>query len=72
MKSVIIATVDALAYLAFGIVLLVGLVMIGQGNVGTAMAVLVGGWFGCCLVFGSWFVLSDIAANLRKIAERNQ
>ena len=70
MKSAIIATVDALAYLAFGIVLLVGLVMMGQGNVGAAMAVLVGGWFGCCLVFGFWFAISEIAANLRKIADK--
>jgi hypothetical protein len=68
MKSAIIATVDALAYLAFGIVLLVGLVMMGQGNVGAAMAVLVGGWFGCCLVFGAWFLLSNINDSLQKIA----
>ena len=70
MKSAIIATVDALAYLAFAIVGIVGLGMMGQGNGWAGFAVLSGGWLVCCLVFGAWFLLSNINDNLQKIADK--
>lgn len=72
MKSMIIATVDALAYLAFVLVALIALVALMQGKALPAMGILVGGWIVCSLVFGAWFVLSDIADSARKIAERKQ
>jgi len=70
MKSVIIATMDVLAFLAFGAVLLSSLIMMVLADFGEAVFVLVGGLFGCCLVFGVWYVLLAMAASLRKIAER--
>ena len=69
-KSAIIKTNDVLAYFAFGAVMLVAVVMMFQGQVGAAIAVAVGGWIVCCLVFGFWFALSEIAGNLRKIADK--
>lgn len=67
-KSAIIKTNDILAYLAFAAVLIIGVVMMLGGNVGEGLAVLVGGWIVCSLLFGFWFVLSDMADSLRKIA----
>lgn len=70
MKSMIIKTVDVLAYIAFFAVALVALgVMFTKGFlVGLAVAVI--GWVVCCLVFGAWFLLSNINDNLQKLAER--
>jgi|688.fasta_scaffold391670_2 hypothetical protein len=69
-KSAIIKTNDVLAYFAFGAVLLIAVVMMFQGQVGAALAVAVGGWVVCSIVFGFWFALSEIAGNLRKIADK--
>lgn len=70
MKSLIIKTNDVLAYFAFGAVLVIAIAIMLQGKLAVALAVALGGWVVCCLVFGFWFALSDIAGNLRKIAER--
>jgi hypothetical protein len=69
-KSAIIRTNDVLAYFAFGMVLLTAVVMMFQGKVLAALAVAVGGWVVCSIVFGFWFALSEIAGNLRKIADK--
>lgn len=67
-KQAIIKTNDILAYIAFAAVLIIGVVMMLGGNVGAGFAVLVGGWIVCSLLFGFWFVLSDMADSLRKMA----
>lgn len=67
-KSAIIKTNDILAYIAFAAVLIIGVVVMLGGNVGAGLAVLVGGWIVCSLLFGFWFVLSDMADSLRKMA----
>jgi TM2 domain-containing membrane protein YozV len=67
-KKAIIKTNDVLAYIAFAVVLIIGLVMIIGGKIGAGLIVLVGGWVACSLVMGVWFVLSDMADSLRKIA----
>lgn len=72
MKSAIIATVGALAYLAFVLVALVAFVALMQGKALPAIGILIGGWVLCSLVFGAWFLLSNINDNLQKIAERKQ
>ncbi len=69
-KSAIIKTNDVLAYFAFGMVLLIAVVMMFKGGVLAALAVAVGGWIVCSIVFGFWFALSEIAGNLRKIADK--
>lgn len=69
-KTAIIKTNDVLAYIAFAAVLIIGMVMIIGGNIGAGLAFLVGGWVACSLVFGLWFCLSEIADNLRKIANK--
>lgn len=72
MKSLIIKTNDVLAYLAFCAVGIIAFFVMLQGKVLPAIGVAVGGWVVCCLVFGFWFALSEIAGNLRKLAERGQ
>lgn len=67
-KTAIVRTNDFLAYLAFAAVLIIGMVMMLGGNVGAGLAVLVGGWIVCSLLFGFWFCLSDMADSLRKMA----
>ncbi len=69
-KSAIIKTNDVLAYFAFGMVLIIAVVMMFKGGVLAALAVAVGGWIVCSIVFGFWFALSEIAGNLRKIADK--
>jgi len=69
MKSVIIEAMDVLAYMAFGIVLLVGLRLMLDGQFYAAAAFVAVGLFGCSLVFVSWYVLL-IAAILRKDSKR--
>ena len=68
MKQLIIQTNDALAYIAFALVAIVAVVCLLSGKVGAGLAVLVGGWVACSLLFGLWFVLSDMADSLRKMA----
>ena len=68
MKQLIIQTNDALAYIAFALVAIVAVVCMLSGKVGAGLAVLVGGWIVCSLVFGLWFCLSDMADSLRKMA----
>ena len=70
MKKAIIKTNDVLAYIAFALVALVAIGLLLASKVGPALIVLVGGWIACSLVFGAWFVLSDMADSLRKIAEK--
>lgn len=67
-KQAIIKTNDVLAYIAFAAVLIIGVVVMLGGSVGAGIAVLVGGWIVCSLVMGVWFVLSDMADSLRKMA----
>ena len=71
-KSAIIKTNDVLAYIAFVAVAIIALAMAVMGKPLEAMLFSLVGWIVCCLVFGFWFALSEIAGNLRKIAERNQ
>jgi len=71
MKSVIIETMDVLAYMAFGIVLLVGLRLMFDGQLYAAAVFVAVGLFGCSLVFGAWYVLL-IASILRKDAKRGR
>jgi hypothetical protein len=66
MKSVIIATMDVLAFLAFGAVLLAGLFLMVEGQFLDAAITVPVGLFACCLVFGAWYVLLD----MRKIADK--
>ena len=63
MKENIIATVDFIAYCLFGIVAFVGGSAIMLGQAGTGAIILVAGWLICCILSGSWFVLSKIAEN---------
>lgn len=70
MKAMIIRTNDVLAYIAFIAVGIIALVMAVMGKPLEALLFGLVGWVVCCLVFGFWFALSDIASNLRKIAER--
>jgi uncharacterized MAPEG superfamily protein len=67
-KSAIIKTNDILAYIAFAAVVVIAIGCVLGGKVGAGLAVLVGGWIVCSLLFGLWFWLSEIADNLRKIA----
>ena len=67
-KQAIIKTNDILAYIAFAAVLIIGVVVMLGGKVAAGLAVLVGGWVVCSLVMGVWFVLSDMADSLRKMA----
>lgn len=67
-KQAIIKTNDILAYIAFAAVLIIGVAVMLGGKVGAGLAVLVGGWIVCSLLFGFWFVLSDMADSLRKMA----
>ncbi len=69
-KSAIIKTNDVLAYFAFGMVLLIAVVMMFQGKVLAALAVAVGGWIVCSVLSGLWFLLSNINDNLQKIADK--
>ena len=69
-KSAIIKTNDVLAYFAFGMVLLIAVVMMFQGKVLAALAVAVGGWIVCSVLSGLWFLLSNINYNLQKIASK--
>lgn len=66
MRTVIIATMDVLAFLAFGAVLLVGLSLMVEGQFLDAVLFVPAGLFGCCLVFGAWYALLD----MRKIADK--
>lgn len=68
MKQLIIQTNDAMAYIAFALVAIVAVVCLLSGKVGTGLIILGGGWVACSLIFGLWFVLSDMADSLRKIA----
>lgn len=70
MKSLIIATNDALAYLAFALVALVAFVALMQGKLLPAVGILVGGWIVCSVLSGVWFLLSNINDSLQKLAER--
>ena len=67
-KSAIIKTNDILAYIAFAAIFVVALGCFASSKVGAGLAVLVGGWIVCSLLFGFWFVLSDMADSLRKMA----
>lgn len=67
-KQAIIRTNDILAYIAFAAVVVIAIGMMIGGKVGPALLVLVGGWIVCSLLFGFWFVLSDMADSLRKMA----
>ena len=67
-KSAIIKTNDILAYIAFAAVVVIAIGCVLGGKVGAGFAVLVGGWIVCSLLFGFWFVLSDMADSLRKMA----
>ena len=69
-KSTVIKTNDVLAYIAFAAVLIIGVFMILGGSIGAGLAVLVGGWVVCSLVFGMWFVLSDMSDSLRKMVDK--
>ena len=69
-KSAIIRTNDILAYIAFAAVVVIAIGCVLGGKVGAGLAVLVGGWIVCSLVFGLWFCLSEISDNLRKIANK--
>lgn len=67
-KQAIIKTNDILAYIAFAAVVVIAIGCVLGGKVGAGLAVLVGGWIVCSLLFGFWFVLSDMADSLRKMA----
>jgi hypothetical protein len=66
MRTVIIATMDVMAFLAFGAVLLSSLIMMVLADFGEAVFVLVVGLFGCCLVFGAWYALLGVC----KVADK--
>lgn len=68
MKQLIIQTNDALAYIAFALVAIVAVVCLLSGKVGTGLIILGGGWIVCSVLSGLWFVLSDMADSLRKMA----
>ena len=70
MKHMVIAINDAVAYIAFFCVGIAGIGLMVAGKFGAGFITLAAGWMICCVVFGFWFVLSDIADSARKIADK--
>lgn len=69
-KKAIIKTNDALAYIAFAAVAVIAALLLAAGKIGPALLVFAGGWVICSLLFGLWFVLSDLSDTMRKIADK--
>lgn len=65
-KKGIIDTVDVMAYIVIGLVLISGFLIAIGGHPLGGMLVAGVGWLICSLLYGFWFCISSIASNTAK------